>query len=161
MTPNLSVGQHVVNPTRGVDRPIHGIRRTADGIFLQFAPDGEWHAADGFVTRQNSDPLSAYIGRAQAAVEGYRRIQEAIMPSPSKLHALPGLLREFTAKLDAAAEKIAAEMGATGDHAVAGMEKVSGVVRGVKQTADDMHNLADDAGANGGPPLDDTSGSTR
>jgi hypothetical protein len=82
-----------------------------------------------------------------------------VIAKPTKVHAIPGLLRELTVRVDAAAEKLAAEMSETGDHAITGMEKVGGVVRAVKQTADDMHALADDISGNGGPPLDGSSSS--
>jgi hypothetical protein len=85
--------------------------------------------------------------------------KETLMPGPSKVHSLPGLFREFSDKIDAAADKLAREMAATGDHAVAGMEKMGGAVQAVKQTADDMTALADFTGANGAPPLDGSSGS--
>lgn len=42
---SFSVGQHVRDPARGIDRPVHGVRVTPQGEFLQFSPGGAWLSA--------------------------------------------------------------------------------------------------------------------
>lgn len=42
---SYAVGQHVRDPSRGIDRPVHAVRRTAAGELLQFVPGGPWVAA--------------------------------------------------------------------------------------------------------------------
>jgi hypothetical protein len=44
----FAVDDHVRNVARGVDRRVHGVRRSPEGTFLQFSPEGPWLAIDGF-----------------------------------------------------------------------------------------------------------------
>ncbi len=55
-TPSLpparfAVGDHVVGGGHGVDRPVYGHRRTAQGELLQFSPGGPWLPAQDFEVR--------------------------------------------------------------------------------------------------------------
>jgi hypothetical protein len=134
----LHVGDHVMNPLRGVDRPIHGIRRIADATFLQFAAHGEWHAAEGFVTRQDAEALldtarksvalDVLLESAVAELKGTTMAPPKELPRPIELAALKGRIdrarreesrigelgRRYDKVLDAIADKRAQAEGHVG-----------------------------------------------
>jgi len=55
----FEVGDRVENISRGMAaRQVWGVQRSPEGSFLQFAPNGEWISATGFVAAADPAPSS-------------------------------------------------------------------------------------------------------